>query len=156
MGAPQRPLPARVGAAMTGLLDYLAEPKGDPAGKAMCFLQGGRYGGDRGSVQAPAPGLIAVSPCDCGSLSEERCGQPTHWHDVSKADELGDLPRHAAYYVLVQTQPAPSGMVGALYWYAGHERPTLAEIVRAQNDFERTVRQRAERNGVSADHIERN
>lgn len=139
---------------MTSLIDYLAEPLGDEAGKAMCFLQGGRYNGDRGSVHAPAPELLAVTPCDGSCLGPiegsavpaiASCGMQTHWHDVARADELGDLPRHAAYYVLVDTRPAPSGMVAALYWSAGFERPAENEVRRAKADFERTVRQRAAR-----------
>lgn len=139
---------------MSSLLDYLFEPLGHESSRAMCFLQGGRYGGDRASVRAPAPQLMAVVSCD-GSCIEDggltACGMRTHWHDVEKADELGDLPKskHAAYYVLVDSRPAPSGMVAALYWSAGHERPTEAELTRARNDFERTMRQRAARMGVS-------
>lgn len=147
---------------MTSLIDYFEQPTGDRAGKVMCFLQGGRYGGDRGSIAGEAPELLAVVPCDCAVdlIGRHRrsgvwlpgrsvdCGQPTHWHDVDRGDELGDIPRHAGYYVLVRTEPAPSGMRAALYVSAGHERPTRAEMARAASDFERMVRERARRLGV--------
>lgn len=146
------------------LIDWAEQPKGDPAGKAMCFLQGGRYNGDRASIVAPAPDLIAVAPCDhlsCvhrvekrdGSETYRTCGMATHWHDVAEGDEQGDVPKHAAYYVLVRSEPAPSGMVAALYWSAGHERPTRAAMALAVNDFERTVAQRAAAQGVAANRI---
>lgn len=137
---------------MSKLLDFFDAPKGD-ASKVMCFLAGGRYDGDRASIVAPAPELMAVSPCDgsCRELTTagvKSCGQPTHWHDVNRGDELGDVPRHAAYYVLVRTEPASSGMRAALYANAGHERPTRRAMRRAVSDFERNVRERARRAGV--------
>lgn len=133
---------------MSRFLDFLDAPLGD-ASKVMAFLAGGRFDGDSASIAAPAPELIAVAPCD-GSCARDplaggrRCGLPTHWHDVAEGDSLGDVPRHAAYYVLVRTQPAPSGMRAALYVSAGHERPARAEMTRARNDFERRIRRLAD------------
>lgn len=109
--------------------------------KVAGFLQGGRYSGDRGSIVAPAPEVLLVTPCDCSPAQiEEPCGMPTHWHDLEKADELGDAPRHAAYYVKVHEQPAHSGMTAALYWYAGHDRPTHAELANAHEAFAKNAR----------------
>lgn len=136
------------------LLDWVTAPYGDPAGKAMCFMQGGAFNGDRGSIIAPAPELLAIHPCNCSPAGlEAPCNQATHWHDVALGEELGDIPRHSAYYVLVRSEPAPSGMVAALYWHAGYERPTQADIQRARNDFDRTLRTRAARLGVPPETI---
>lgn len=102
------------------------------------FLEGGPFSGDRGSLIEPAPTILYVYPCDCSPAAIERpCGQPTHWADLAKLDELGDAPRHGAYYVKVHEQPARSGMRAALYWHAGFERPTGAEIARTLADFRR-------------------
>lgn len=109
--------------------------------KVAGFLQGGKYSGDRGTIVAPAPDVLLVVPCNCSLAQiEEPCGMPTHWHDLDKADELGDAPRHAAYYVKVHEQDAHSGMTAALYWYAGFERPTDAERERAHEQFRRNAR----------------
>lgn len=131
---------------MNRLTDFLTAPLGGSS-KVACFLQGGRYSGDAGSIEPPAAECLYVTPCDCGN-GEGSCGSLTHWHELSKLDELGDAPRHGAYYVLVNTQPAPSGMIGALYVSAGFERPTANEMQRARDDFERGLRSKAE---ISAD-----
>lgn len=106
--------------------------------RVACFLQGGRYGGDRAAVVEPAPDVMLVVPCDCSPAAiEGLCGQPTHWHDREKADELGDTPKHAAYYIKVHEQPARSGMRAALYYYAGHDIPTDRELALARDEFKR-------------------
>lgn len=138
----------------SALTDFLDAPKGDTS-KIACFLDGGRFNGDRGSIGAPAPDVIYVVACDCGAPSQfgavalpegsSWCGSFTHWHTLAEMDELGDAPRHGEFYVLVKTQPAPSGMRAALYASAGHERPTRAEIARARNSFDRRVRSLAAR-----------
>lgn len=101
------------------------------------FLQGGRFGGDRSAIVAPAPPALYVTPCNCPA--REPCGSGTHWHDVAMLRELGDAPRHGAYYVKVDQRPARSGMEAVLYWYAGHEQPTPPQVVDAQNDFRRKM-----------------
>lgn len=109
--------------------------------KVAVFLSGGRFNGDRGSIEAPAPRLIYAVPCDCSPLSLERpCGQASHWHDVSRADELGDMPRHGSYYVKVDENQVKGRMTAALYWYAGTQRPYENETRKALRDFRRTQR----------------
>lgn len=124
---------------MNRLTDFLSAPRGGSS-KVACFLQGGRYSGDRGSIEPPAAECLYVVPCNCGH--EGACGSETHWHELSELDKLGDAPKHGAYYVLVRTEPARSGMIGALYVSAGFERPTPAEMARARDDFERGLRSR--------------
>lgn len=128
----------------SGLLNWLDAPLGDGS-KVACFLEGGRYDGDRASVAPPAARVLYVTVCDgscvvdafkAGELARS-CGMPTHWHDLEELDLRGDAMRNGAYYVLVATAPLPSGMRWALYWNAGHERPTRREIEGAQQDFER-------------------
>lgn len=124
--------------------------------KVAVFLNGGRYGGDRASVAGPAPEVLVVSPCDgscrVDALREGRppvpCGMATHWHDLERADELGDAPRHAAYYVLVDERDAPSGMSAALYLSVGHERPTGAERERARREFDARQHRRGRAQGA--------
>lgn len=137
---------------MSRLDDFLEAPRGD-ASRVQAFLFGGRFSGDSASIVPPCPDLIAVVPCDGSCAVAEfnagrrgrTCGAPTHWHDVSRGDELGDVPRHAAYYVLAHVVPWTSGMRRARYVSVGHERPTRLVRRAAINDFEARLRAVEER-----------
>lgn len=142
---------------MSDLIRQLLDaPRGDES-KVQAWLFGGRFSGDGASIVPPLPDLLAVVPCDGSCAVAEfnsgrpgrNCGQATHWHDVSRGDELGDVPAHAAYYVLAHVVPAPSGMRRARYVSVGHERPTRIEQRAAINTFEARLR------AVEARHTQR-
>lgn len=103
------------------------------------FLQGGRFSGDRAAVVSPAPPMLYVTPCNCSPAAIDRCGMPSHWHDVDEMHVIGDAPRHGAYYVKTGQSPTRSGMEAVLYLYAGHERPSAQAVADVQAKFRRRI-----------------